>query len=112
MIRQFTVIPRVVWLGARSWLGYFGTRPPEKEGMWADRWGWTGPGMAEHWDRYFAAPRDVEAVKNLGSEWARLDAQRAYKVAALLLCVSLALVPVAFLVGGVVGFFGARFFAS
>lgn len=42
-------------------------------------WGWVSEPMLEHWDRYFADP-SYHNRKNIGSEHARLDAQRAYKM--------------------------------
>lgn len=83
MIRQFLIIPRALWDDALSWLGYFGKRAPEKQWMWVDCWGWTGPGMKEHWDRFFAHPSDKEARKNLITEWVRLSPERAGKVLAM-----------------------------
>jgi hypothetical protein len=103
MIRQFTAIPLAILSDARSWLGYFGKRPPEKEWLWADHWGWTGPGMAEHWDRYFRNPGDKEARKNLITEWARLSPERAGKVASLLIVTAFLGWPVCLLVGLLIG---------
>lgn len=88
--KKFAYIPIVVLLGAYSWFFSVLLKRAAKESadnvqMEQDSWGWTGTSMQPHWDRLFLNPnkeRWVELVKNIGSEWARLDAERAYKVSA------------------------------
>lgn len=45
----------------------------------ANDWGWNDPAMEVHWQTYEADP-SKHNLKNIGSEHARLDAQRAYKM--------------------------------
>ena len=56
-------------------------------------YGWLSPAMDEHWRR-LANWRDEgdfdHVAKNVLSEWVRLDAQRAGKLFAFLLCIALA----------------------
>lgn len=43
-----------------------------------DFFGWLSPAMEEHWQTW-EAKRSYHNMKNIGSEWVRLDAQRGYK---------------------------------
>lgn len=51
-------------------------------------YGWTSPAMTDHWQRLFKE-RTPHAAKNVLSEWVRLDPQRAGKLFAFLLVLSL-----------------------
>lgn len=88
---RIAIIPALVCAGAWSWLTYLmGTSDPFRKSQLADSWGYLGAGMAPHWARLAdrADPEYLSAfhsLKNIGSEWARLDPQRAYKAGCFLL---------------------------
>lgn len=84
-MNKLLLIPRVIWDGARSfrsWLKLPKNPSDPAEAQDAARLknnlGWTGPEMEEHWASYIDH-KDFHHRKNLGSEWVRSDAQRAYK---------------------------------
>ena len=85
-VGRVLLIPAVYIACGYSWLTYlvFGF-PDDKAHMPKDFWGWLGSSMAPHWADWEARDKGVfHELKNLGSEWVRLDAQRAAKLGAFL----------------------------
>lgn len=85
-IRLLTAIVGI-WYDWLVWTRYlFGTNSPDNERMLADGWGWWSAGMDPHWTRLWdPAQPFCEALKNLYSEWCRLDPERAGKVGSFLI---------------------------
>lgn len=107
-VGQILIIFAAFPIAAVSWLFMARSKEPERSAKWHYGWGLWDPRMKPHWDRLWGAIGDLgwyfdwfgivglgkwvhaisEAMKNLGSEWARLDAMRAFKVMALITCIA------------------------
>jgi hypothetical protein len=96
----------VLGAGAFSWGDTLeGTKTEKDQGRMKYWWGWTSLEMQEHWER-LADPKSEDygswyhSLKNIGSEWARLDPQRAYKALSFIVIVAMLLAfSLAFTVG-------------
>jgi hypothetical protein len=104
--RGFLVKACVYLDGAKSWLGYsvYGF-PANKADMKADGYGWSSsaPAMVDAWARYESDP-SFHNRKNLGSEWCRLSAERAYKLGAFIgCCLATALLLIGLIAGCCLG---------
>lgn len=64
---------------------------PKTERQWANVLGLFSPEMKPHWDRLWSEPSG-HAFVNIGTEWTRLDPQRAFKVGAVVIAVLTGLV--------------------
>jgi hypothetical protein len=84
------MVPVVMLAGAKSftqWLKLpaIPTDPTEVQdkNRLKDFYGWLSPEMEVHWQTW-EQDRSYHNLKNIGSEWVRLDAQRGYKGLAFL----------------------------
>jgi hypothetical protein len=100
------LIPFVIWCGFTSWGSYLnGTSNTQDANRVRRWWGWLSPAMGPEWNR-LADPAHPDygswyhSTKNIGSEWARLDVQRAYKAMSFLL---VTLVALALIIGLLLG---------
>ena len=101
------LIPRIVLDGARSFADWLmlpdqPVSPTDREnrGRLKDFDGLFSPQMQQHWDAFATHP-DKHYLKNIGSEWVRLDPQRAYKTLSFCLVVGSLLVMLISLAAGI-----------
>ena len=69
-----------MWLLAMIVGSFFEDKRKDRRRL-ANWLGFTGPEMRPHWQRLRGAP-SFHALINIGTEWTRLDPQRAYKTMA------------------------------
>lgn len=73
----------MIWIALLALLGRAGDKDRRRLAHGLGLW---GPAMAEHWRRLWASTVALDwrdwphAVVNIGTEWVRLDAQRALKL--------------------------------
>jgi hypothetical protein len=85
-VGRVLLIPVLFAAGFWSWLTYLVKGAPDayRKAQLADWWGYLGSDMGAHWSR-LADPSSSEygsafhSLKNIGTEWARLSAERTYK---------------------------------
>lgn len=97
---RLVLIPVVILAGAFSWLSIAdGTQNAQDRARLTGWWGWLSPAMEPQWQR-LADPASPDygsayhSLKNIGSEWAKTDQQRAFKALAFVLVVSAVLAAV------------------
>lgn len=77
----------VIVAGAWSWLAdnLLAWHPSRSE-MQRACWGWLSPAMTPHWQRVADGNESLfHVLKNVGTEWARLDSERVYKAGCFVL---------------------------
>jgi hypothetical protein len=91
------LVPVVILCGAWSWFDYLdGTRNTQDRSRLRDAWGWRSDAMLPEWLR-LSDPTHPDygsayhSLKNIGSEHARTDVQRAFKMYSFLLVCSILL---------------------
>lgn len=77
---RILLIPVVILCGALSWFSYVdGTDNTQDAGRLKSWWGWLDPKLDPQWARFEGTESRYHLLKNIGSEWAGLDRQRAFK---------------------------------
>lgn len=104
-IRKVIYVPVVIAAETLAWdftiSRFNATAYPDDVRMKSHGWGWADPALDPAWDRLFNNPNKegwFHRVKNVGSEWCRLDSERAGKATSWL-------ISLAFLLGLAAGFY-------
>lgn len=89
---RVVLIPVVIAVGAFSWFSIIdGTKNAQDKSRTFSLWGWLDSRLDSQWDLFKSNDSRYHLLKNMGSEWAKLDGQRAYKAFSFLLVLSIVL---------------------
>ena len=85
---RILLAPVVIACGFWSWIGFFTTKNLQDQRRFGNCWGWLDPRLEPQWALFSTSTDSAyELLKNMGSEWAKLDGQRAYKAMSFLMVI-------------------------